>query len=378
LFNHIHIVSFNVPSPPNYGGVIDVYYKLKHLHELGIKIHLHCFVYNRLPDPELNNFCEKVYYYDRNTNPLLNFCKTPYIVLSRKSEKLLNNLLADDAPILFEGMHSCYYINNKKLKDRLLIYRESNIEHNYYMQLCKAESKIYKKLFYFVESLKLKRFEKQLSHSKLMFAVSKSDYDYLQDKFPDNKVVYLPSFHANNDVMSKSGKGDYVLYHGNLSVAENEKAAIYLIANVFEQMPDTKFVIAGLNPSQRLKNKVATCDNIKLVESPDSQTMQNLIANAQIHIMFTFQATGLKLKLLNTLYSGRYVICNDKMLSGTGLEDLCITANNPTEIISEIDNYTNTEFSVSDIEKRKAVLSENYSNKRNAEKLVSEIKKVSL
>ena len=42
---HLHIVSFDIPYPPNYGGVIDVYYKLKALHRKGVKIILHCFEY---------------------------------------------------------------------------------------------------------------------------------------------------------------------------------------------------------------------------------------------------------------------------------------------------------------------------------------------
>ncbi|MCX6283192.1 MAG: mannosyltransferase, partial [Bacteroidetes bacterium] len=40
---HLHIVSFDIPYPPDYGGVIDVYYKIKTLSEAGVKIHLHCF-----------------------------------------------------------------------------------------------------------------------------------------------------------------------------------------------------------------------------------------------------------------------------------------------------------------------------------------------
>ena len=36
---HLHIISFDVPYPANYGGVIDVFYKLKALHAEGIKIH---------------------------------------------------------------------------------------------------------------------------------------------------------------------------------------------------------------------------------------------------------------------------------------------------------------------------------------------------
>ena len=36
-----------MPYPPNYGGVIDVFYKIKSLHAIGIKIILHCFKYGK-------------------------------------------------------------------------------------------------------------------------------------------------------------------------------------------------------------------------------------------------------------------------------------------------------------------------------------------
>ena len=44
---HLHIVSFDVPWPANYGGVIDVFYKVKALSAKGIRIHLHAFEYGR-------------------------------------------------------------------------------------------------------------------------------------------------------------------------------------------------------------------------------------------------------------------------------------------------------------------------------------------
>ena len=34
--NKLHFISMDVPFPPNYGGVIDVFYKLKAFHQLGI------------------------------------------------------------------------------------------------------------------------------------------------------------------------------------------------------------------------------------------------------------------------------------------------------------------------------------------------------
>ncbi len=38
---HLHIIAFDIPFPPDYGGVIDVYYKIKTLSEAGVRIHLH-------------------------------------------------------------------------------------------------------------------------------------------------------------------------------------------------------------------------------------------------------------------------------------------------------------------------------------------------
>lgn len=145
--NHLHIVAFSIPFPANYGGVIDVFYKLKALHKAGIKIHLHCYQYDRPEAPELNAYCESVNYYPRKTGFKSQLSLKPYIVESRQSESLLKNLLSDNFPILFEGLHSCFYLNHKSLQGRTLIYRESNIEHNYYFNLFKSEKNIGRKAF---------------------------------------------------------------------------------------------------------------------------------------------------------------------------------------------------------------------------------------
>ena len=61
----LHIVSFDVPYPADYGGVIDVYYKIKALADQGVSIILHCYQYGRPEQKELEGLCEKVYYYPR-------------------------------------------------------------------------------------------------------------------------------------------------------------------------------------------------------------------------------------------------------------------------------------------------------------------------
>jgi hypothetical protein len=139
---HLHIISFDVPYPANYGGVIDIFHKIRSLYDAGVKVHLHCFLYNREPSSELEKYCYEVKYYKRKTGALSAIWWKPYIVFSRRSGEMLRDLCKDDYPILFEGLHSCYYLGHPLLRKRKKIYRESNIEHQYYYHLFKAEGNL--------------------------------------------------------------------------------------------------------------------------------------------------------------------------------------------------------------------------------------------
>lgn len=347
----LHIISFDVPFPANYGGVIDVFYKLKALHALGVKITLHCFEYGRGEAKELNKYCDKVYYYKRNTTVFNQFSSTPFIVKSRTSEQLLKNLLIDKAPILFEGLHTCAILNDARLKERFKIYRESNIEHEYYRYLAASEKSIFKKWYFKTEANKLEKFENQLSNANVMLVVSEEDTKYLQNKFPKANVKYLPSFHPYTELECHTGKGDYALYHGNLSISENYLAAEYLIKEVFSKTKH-KFIIAGLNPLESLIQLAKQHPNIEIIANPSDEKLQSLLKNAHINCLYTHQESGLKLKLLNSLFAGRFCLVNDKMLYGTNLKNCCVIANSSAEFIEKINSLFEKEFTLEEIKKR--------------------------
>lgn len=368
--NHLHIVSFDVPYPPNYGGVIDVFYKIKTLNKQGVRIHLHCIEYpGRTRSDELDKYCEEVHYYNRKTGILSALSIKPYIVSSRRSKEMITNLIKDDYPILFEGLHSCYYIADKRLKKRKKIYRESNIEHRYYYNLFKVDRNIRHKFYFLFASIKLRLYQQVLKHASLMLVVSQKDAIYLKKHFKTNKVFYLPSFHSNKTVNTLINKGNYALYHGNIEVPENARAAEFLINEVFNDL-DIPLVIAGMNPPEYIKKQAKKSGNTELVSNPDDTKMFDLIKNAHVNVLVTFQATGLKLKLLNTLYNGRFCLVNEKMLNGTMLDDLCIIGNDAIELKSKIKELFRQEFTNQEIERRKITLQDMYSNERNAQKLI--------
>lgn len=370
MTHSIHIISFDVPFPANYGGVIDVYYKLWWLKQAGVKIHLHCFTYGRQPAKELELLCEEVFYYERKTGLISNLSFLPYTVKSRQSKELEANLLKNDFPILFEVLHTCYLLNDKRFANRKKIYRHSNIEHEYYTELAKTERGFIKRLFLKIEALKLKRFEKIIASANLILAVNIKDTQYFQQNYPLVRTEYLPSFHSNVSLTQEPGRGNFVLFHGNLGISENYEAATWLIDNVFSKL-SFPVVIAGLNPPAFLEAACSNHKHISLKANCTTTEMEALVAAAQVHVLYTSQPTGLKLKLLNVLFKGRFVVCNAHMVSGTGVSESSglLIAENATDYLNKIASCFPAEFSES-MKKEREDLVRNFDNSINVAKLI--------
>ncbi|MBI3500319.1 MAG: glycosyltransferase [Bacteroidetes bacterium] len=344
-----------------------MFYKLKALHKEGVKITLHCFEYGRGEKKELNNYCEKVFYYKRKANKHLLFNSLPYIVSSRKSETLISNLLKDDFSILFEGLHCCFHLNDERLKRRKKIVRMHNIEHNYYSNLAKVEKSFFRRKYFESEAKKLEQFESILKYADTIAAISPSDTNELNTRYKN--AVNIMAFHPHDKIEIKEGRGDFALYHGSLAVGENNKAALYLVNEIFNDI-NIPFVIAGNGASEELKDAIRNKKNISLRENISTQEIYQLVQQAQLNILPTFQATGIKLKLLSALYTGKHCLVNSPMVKDTGLESLCPVADSSEEMKKEIFHLMKISFSEDEKLKREKILSEKFSNQANIRKLM--------
>ncbi|GAB4298887.1 MAG: hypothetical protein Kow0068_22640 [Marinilabiliales bacterium] len=338
------------------------------MHKLGVKIILHCFEYNREQAKELNNICKKVFYYKRSSGFIYALSKKPYIIKTRESSELLINLKKDNYPVLFEGLHTTAHINHPVLKERLKLVRTHNIEHQYYKMLQRNDNNLFKQFYFKEESKKLENFEKQLLFADHILAISRNDYDYFNKYY--GKTHYIPAFHPNEDINIIQGRGKYILYHGNLSVPENIKSVIELTDNVFSKT-DKKVIIAGRNPHNSILKKIKNYNNISLISNPDDNKMNELIRHAQIIILTTNQNSGIKLKLLSSLFAGRHCIVNDTLINNTGLEHLCTIKNTYSEILEAVDNLWDKKITEVTIEERRNVLMDDFSNIKNAQKIMN-------
>ncbi|MBO4369807.1 MAG: hypothetical protein J5808_00410 [Paludibacteraceae bacterium] len=343
----LHVVAFQIPSPPTYGGVMDVFYRLRALKQAGVFVILHCFQYGgREVDEQLRSVVDEVRLYQRRMGWRSQLSFRPYIVASRADVQLLRDLQADDAPILFEGLHTCRYLNHPSLRNRRRWVRMHNVEHDYYSGLAKVSRLGWRRLYFRIESLKLRLFEPVLRYADHILAISDSDGEYFRKRYPKVPVNVMFPFYNDEQHAEHRGLGDFILYHGNFEVPENRAVADYIVSRVLPNSP-MPIVIAG-KAASTLRAYCDANDRLCFVCDPSETEMSLLMREAHVHLLLTFQPTGLKLKLLNALHQGAFVVANRAMLAGSGLEDACLVADDEVEILETLNRLSCRQWSDSD------------------------------
>ncbi len=342
--------------------------RIRMLKQQGIGIHLHYFSYNERGMPnELNQFCESIHVYERKTGRKGYSATVPYIIASRDNPELNRNLDQDRHPILLEGLHTTAVLQHVDLDARKVVVRMHNEESTYYKELARSSQSPWKKFFFSRESRLLKTYTHGLPHHCTYACISNEDAKLLSQKYNLPDVRFLPAFPAWQEVRAEEGMGNLCLYHGNLSVPENEKAAIWLLKEVFTKVRKP-FVIAGKKPSRRLRKMAHLCQHTCLVADPTESEMNDLVRKAHINVLPCFNRfhTGIRLKLLHALYEGRHCVTNEQMLNGTGLEAACHTGTTANAFASIIAQLYHQPFTGEEIVLRQKLLGETYNNERNA------------
>lgn len=345
---------------------MDVYFRVKALHNLGLKVHLHCFEYGRGMPEELKNCTASIQYYKRKKSIADSFSKLPFIVKTRNSRHLIQNLLQDDYPILFEGLHCCYFLSDERLKERIKLVRLHNIEHEYYAGLAAINSG-WRKKFYSREALKLKQYENVLRSANHLLAIKESEADHFRQY--GESVHVLPASCPPLKQSEKHETQRFCLFHGNLSIAENRDAVYWLQRNVFAKLTEVRFVVAGKKPSKELQLFCAT-NQIELHSNPDELSLESLLNQARVHVFYSDQKSGVKLKLLRALTSNGHVIVNYKMIDGSLLGSQCNLALIPADFKDFVEEKIQVELNEIEYNSRQAFLTEHFDTQRNCELII--------
>jgi glycosyltransferase involved in cell wall biosynthesis len=152
-----------------------------------------------------------------------------------------------------------------------------------------------------------------------------------------------------------------------MAIAENEKAAEWLIKEVFSKI-NVPFIVAGNGISASLKKIATKHASVSFIADPSIIELQELIAEAHVNVLPSLNNTGVKLKVLNALFRGRFCITNTPGIAGSNIDADIQIANEPVEYIESINSLMCKEFTPGEMGQRQPLI-EQYNNASNAKKL---------
>lgn len=366
MSRYLHIVCLDSPCPADCGDAIDMMNRIKAFHKQGIKIHLHYFkVSEKCNSLELNKYCETVQSYERKDALECLSLNAPYFVNCRCNDNLVENINKDRHPVLLEGLHTTGIISHINQDDRKICVRMHNEASVHYREMARCTLNPAKKTFYLAESLLTKKYTSTLPDECLYACVSDEDRECFANLGFSN-VQTIPIFPSWQTVDCPTGIGSLCLFHGNLSNPDTEKAALWLLSNVFN-IVRIPFVIAGKNPPKSIQKAAGLCQNTCLVSNPCETEMEDLVQKAHINILpgFNKNITGVRIKLLHALYKGRHCVTTPAMVEGTGLKDACHIGTTANAVASIISQLYYLPFEEEEVKLRKRLLEDTYNNDKN-------------
>lgn len=106
---------------------------------------------------------------------------------------------------------------------------------------------------------------------------------------------------------------------------------------------------------------------------PSDKELKDIISKAQLHVIPSFNCTGIKLKLLNALFNGRHCIVNAAAAEGDDLKEICHLAETADDFKRIILSLYEKPFTFSDLQLRREKLQHQYNNSQTATRLIAQI-----
>lgn len=307
---NILFVTARFPFPPLKGDQVIPYYRLKHLG----KRHNITLITFYQHDKELEYLKE-----------LAPFCVEIITVKFDRLVSMLNILIGVFSRLPFQVL----YFRSSRFKKRmreLLLERDFDVVHTYMLRMTEytkdlngpkvldlidlmqlnlrrriSIEKFIGKIFYREELKRITRYENQMM-TKYNVSILVSDND--KNCIWSDKIASIPLGVDTNIFKRYSNLPDNktIIFSGNMGYPPNESAVIWFVEKCFwmikKQISDAKLVIAGNNPSSKVKK---LGDNLSIFVSGFVKSMADELNKAQVAIAPMQSGYGMHIKILEAM-----------------------------------------------------------------------------
>lgn len=371
---NILILSTEIPYPDNSGGRKYTAQRIEMLKKFGHDISIISFKDNNIIDNEkVNEVFKDVILYEKGIlkKDIFKLIYTPYTVMNKykkniknKIEKMVINkdidLIICECPQLLK--------NISNIKGVPIILIQHNIEHMLYKTIAKDTKNIFKKLIYYNEAYKLKKYEENIvknNNIEKMVFISEDDmknYNIDNNQIPKAHIPFTTI--AKLEVEKSNNTLDYkrIVFVGKMDYKPNVDAIIWFINNVFQKLQEKfnecKLYIVGKNPTTEIVN--ISNNNIIVTGMVDS--IDDYIKSSDLFIIPLQSGGGVKIKLFDGISNKIPVVTTKFGIEGTGFKDKVhlYEANTAHEFYIACEKVLNGEYTSEMLENSYKLLLENY------------------
>lgn len=314
-----------LPFPPQSGGVIKSHRLVQYLSQKH-EVHLACFLKNQ-DEQYLERFSEslvlKTFVYEplNIKRSLFNFILSlwegiPLTVLRNKSRSFAQMIfpLLAEADVIFVDHYIMFQYVPSEFRGKIILHQH-NAEYVLWLRYAQQCPNPLKKILLTFESLRIKKFEKEIGERASYVMASPNDKDELMKLgLPDEKFVL--TWHLGDEQLLKQSLLEFsqtkkvLLNVGTLSWEPNLDGLKWFIAESWPKLkmshPDLELWIAGKGADDVLKILAASDPQIKLLGFVDD--LENLYRTSRVFIAPLRFGSGIKVKVINALYRGLAVV----------------------------------------------------------------------
>lgn len=323
----ILIISPDLPYPPNHGGRVDIWNRIKLLsklnHEVDIAITSNEEFTNTADREQFYKYIGKAFFFPRKIKFLQFILGVPYQTSSRSSlEKFRSDTKYDI--VILESESTSSILNSPSIKNTKILLRIHNNESQYFSALFKSTKQPIKKAYYLYESLAYKRHTKKIkARSDAILHISSEE---LAAEKSENisKSFFLPPY-INLDSLKEPSTSDnsQVLFVGNLFTPNNINGLQWYLDEVHQKLltsnKDYELVIAGNTKGKKIALTNLNQPRIRLYDSPAN--LDELYKTSTVFIIPLLEGAGVKLRAVNAISEGIAIVSTSSGIEGLNLKD---------------------------------------------------------
>ncbi len=350
------------PYPPK-GGVLQRTYNLiKHvskfhdIHLLSVDHNVEYPIDVKKGIFELNKFCYKVTVINVSINKKIIAFKSlfslkPYTcqwLYFDRMKNLIINLTGLDKfdCIHFDSIDMAEYIREIKSTPKVL--NHHNIESQMMFRRSLKEKNLYRKLYFFIESLKLRYYENKIcSMFNYNITVSELDKRRLLKICPEINIEVIPNG-VDVDYFKPSQKGfdpQTLVFAGGMNWYPNRDAVIFFCREIWpilkKNWPNVKVIIIGHDPPRSILSIAKKDSNFIVTGFVDD--VRPYLEKAHVYICPIRDGGGTKLKILDAMSMAKPIVAHPVSIEGIEAEPEkhLLLARTPHEFVYQIDRLFN-------------------------------------